>query len=196
MTHLQATPSGWRLLLATGFGQRDITAITTGEACPPSLAAELSRRVPVLYNLYGPTETTVWSTGWLIPEGGAGGVAIGRPLHNTRAYVLGDGLEPVAPGVVGELYLAGDGVARGYADRPDLTAERFVPEPSGVRGPGCTAPATWPGCGPTASWSAWAGWITRSSCAATGSSSVRSRSVCAGTRTGRRRCRGGAAGGL
>ncbi|MCE0537648.1 amino acid adenylation domain-containing protein [Kineosporia rhizophila] len=134
VTHLQATPSGWRLLLATGFGQRDITAITTGEACPPSLAAELSRRVPVLYNLYGPTETTVWSTGWLIPEGGAGGVAIGRPLHNTRAYVLGDGLEPVAPGVVGELYLAGDGVARGYADRPDLTAERFVPEPFGRPG--------------------------------------------------------------
>ncbi|GAB3261086.1 non-ribosomal peptide synthetase [Kineosporia babensis] len=134
VTHLQATPSGWRLLLAAGFGERAVTAITTGEACPRSLAVELSRRVPVLHNLYGPTETTVWSTGWPIPVGSDGGVAIGRPLHNTRAYVLGADLEPVAPGAVGELYLAGDGVARGYARRPDLTAERFVPEPFGRSG--------------------------------------------------------------
>ncbi|MBT0770088.1 amino acid adenylation domain-containing protein [Kineosporia sp. J2-2] len=129
VTHVQATPSGWRLLLAAGFGHRSVTAITTGEACPPSLAAELARRVPVLHNLYGPTETTVWSTGVRIPAGSDGAVAIGRPLPNTRAYLLDADLAPVAPGAVGELYLAGDGVARGYAGRPDLTAERFLPEP-------------------------------------------------------------------
>jgi len=84
-------------------------------------------------NLYGPTEDTTYST-YSRVERGASQVFVGRPAANTRALVLDARLEPVPPGVVGELYLAGDGLARGYAARPDLTAERFLPDPFGPAG--------------------------------------------------------------
>ncbi|MFD0203600.1 MULTISPECIES: serine hydrolase [Saccharothrix] len=86
-----------------------------------------------LVNVYGPTETTIWSTSWDVPES-AGEVLIGRPIANTRVHVLDARHRRVPVGVTGELYIAGDGVAQGYAARPDLTAERFVPEPFGRPG--------------------------------------------------------------
>ncbi|WP_172383635.1 amino acid adenylation domain-containing protein [Streptomyces sp. MNP-20] len=130
VTHLQATPAGWKLLLAAGFADRPLTAVTTGEACPPSLGRELRGHVDRLANLYGPTETTVWSTGWEVPADPPD-MPVGRPIHNTRAYVLDAALQPVPVGVIGELYLAGAGVARGYVGRPGLTAGRFLPEELG-----------------------------------------------------------------
>jgi non-ribosomal peptide synthetase component F len=99
-----------------------------GEALPPELAAELCASVGgSVHNMYGPTETTVWSTTWTV-EAGARSVAIGRPLANTRLYVLDEAGEPVPTGIPGELFIGGDGVARGYWNQPVLTAERFVPD--------------------------------------------------------------------
>jgi amino acid adenylation domain-containing protein len=84
-----------------------------------------------VYNLYGPSETTTYSTAAHVPPGDSSVPSIGRPIANTRAYVLDRRLEPVPIGVAGELYLGGSGVARGYLGRPALTAERFVPDPFG-----------------------------------------------------------------
>lgn len=130
VTHAQATPAGWKLLIAAGLGRVPLTAITGGEDCPPALARDLGGRVDRLVNQYGPTEATVWATAWEVAPD-AGSVPIGRPIHNYRAYVLDAVQQPVPVGVVGELYIAGAGVARGYVGRPGLTAERFLPEPFG-----------------------------------------------------------------
>ncbi|GAA2372522.1 amino acid adenylation domain-containing protein [Dactylosporangium salmoneum] len=131
--HVQATPSGWRLLLEAGFTGPHVTALVGGEALPVPLAAELRGRVARLVNMYGPTETTIWSSTWEVPPGPRR-VAIGGPIAGTRLHVLDDRLFPVPVGVAGELYIAGDGVTRGYLRRPALTAERFLPDPSGPPG--------------------------------------------------------------
>ncbi len=106
-----------------------------GEPLPADLARGLYAlgTVERVANLYGPTEDTTYST-YARVERGAGVVTLGRPLPGTRAYVLDAEMEPVPPGVAGELYLAGDGLARGYAGRPELTAERFLPDPFGSAG--------------------------------------------------------------
>ncbi|MEU3862245.1 amino acid adenylation domain-containing protein [Streptomyces sp. NPDC028722] len=133
VTHMQATPTGWAMLLDAGFTAPAITAITGGEALPPTLARRLRPRVGRLVNLYGPTEATVWSTADEIgPEPER--VTIGRPLANTRAYVLDGRLSPVPVGLPGDLYLAGAGLAAGYLGRPELDRERFLPEVSGPPG--------------------------------------------------------------
>ena len=129
VSFLQATPVTWQLLLAAGWpGKPDLTTVCTGEAMPRELAAQLRPLTGRLWNLYGPTETTIWSTGWLVENDG-GPVLIGRPVANTQCYILDDQREPVPIGVIGELYISGDGLARGYLNRPELTEEKFVPNP-------------------------------------------------------------------
>ncbi|MFI9817647.1 non-ribosomal peptide synthetase [Saccharothrix variisporea] len=129
VTVLQATPATWRLLVeAGGVPDHVTTRICGGEALPRDLADDLLTADSVLWNVYGPTETTVWSAAGLVAPSPAP-VVLGPPIGNTRLYVLDAGLEPVPPGVVGELHIGGLGVARGYHDRPDLTASRFVPDP-------------------------------------------------------------------
>jgi amino acid adenylation domain-containing protein len=129
ITFLQATPVTWWLLLGAGWsGKPDLQIVCTGEAMPRELAARLAPLVRRLWNLYGPTETTIWSTGYLVTDGEAP-VLIGRPLGNTQCHVLDELRQPVPIGSVGELYIAGDGVASGYLNRPELTSERFVPDP-------------------------------------------------------------------
>jgi len=129
ITFLQATPTTWRLLLMGGWsGNRQLTALCGGEALPRDLADELLQRVGVLWNVYGPTETTVWSTMDRVDAAAVtGGVAIGRPIGNTQAYILDPEGNWVPRGSAGELWLGGEGVALGYLGRDDLTAERFVP---------------------------------------------------------------------
>ncbi len=108
------------------------TLLIGGEAFPPGLLPTLRRATSAdILNMYGPTETTVWSTAYRIPADGsfASSIPIGTPLSNTRAYVLTPDMTRVAPGETGELFLAGDGVTRGYWERTELTAERFLPDP-------------------------------------------------------------------
>ncbi|MFV2083597.1 non-ribosomal peptide synthetase [Micromonospora sp. LOL_021] len=127
VTHVQATPSGWRVLLEAGLDDR-VVAVTGGEALPVPLARQLRSRVARLVNGYGPTEATIYATMAEIPPE-PDEVTIGRPVPNTTAYLLDGQQRPVPIGVPGELYLGGRGVADGYLARPELTAERFVPDP-------------------------------------------------------------------
>ncbi len=130
-TFLQATPATWRLLLEADWqGHRAITMLCGGEALPRVLADRLIDKGAALWNVYGPTETTVWSSAWRV-EAGEAAISIGSPIANTRFYVLDDQLRPVPIGVVGELFIGGAGLARGYRNRPGLTAERFIPDPFG-----------------------------------------------------------------
>ncbi|MYX94690.1 amino acid adenylation domain-containing protein, partial [Streptomyces sp. SID486] len=110
------------------------TVAQAGEALTPSGAVRAFHRSEpgrVLHNHYGPTETHVVTAHTLdgAPDDWPPSAPIGRPISRSRAYVLGSGLRLVAPGVVGELYIGGAGVARGYLGRPGLTAERFVADP-------------------------------------------------------------------
>ncbi|GAB3856102.1 hypothetical protein GCM10027610_090370 [Dactylosporangium cerinum] len=133
VTDVQATPSGWRMLLAAGFDHDVPAALVGGEALPATLATELRGRVGRLTNVYGPTETTIWSTYWPVP-GEPAAVSIGGPIPGTRVYVVDDRMRPVPAGVPGELVIAGAGVALGYLRRPRLTADRFGPDPWGPAG--------------------------------------------------------------
>lgn len=134
ITMMQATPASWRLLLEAGWkGNGKIRLLCGGEAMSPELAAKLTACCGELWNMYGPTETTVWSSLDRV-EAGATRISIGRPIDRTQMYVLDAELKPVPTGVVGELYIGGDGLARGYRGRPDLTAERFVQNPEGPTG--------------------------------------------------------------
>ena len=128
-TLLQATPATWRMLVESGWeGSARLRALCGGEALPPDLAHRLRRRVGALWNVYGPTETTIWSTAHRV-ERDEPRVPIGRPLANTRVHVLDARGEPCPVGVPGELCIGGAGVARGYLGQPDLTAQRFIPDP-------------------------------------------------------------------
>jgi amino acid adenylation domain-containing protein len=110
--------------------------ICSGEALPRELQDEvLGQTTAGLHNLYGPTEAAIDVTFWACrPEGGGRSVPIGHAIANTRIHVLDADLNPVPEGVAGELYIAGVNLARGYLGRPDLTADRFVPDPQGPSG--------------------------------------------------------------
>lgn len=126
-TLMQATPSTWRLLLDAGWTPAPgFRMLCGGEALPADLARQLARTGEQLWNMYGPTETTIWSA---VARIGEGPVVLGEPIANTELHVLDAGRAIVPPGVPGELYIGGAGLARGYLGRPELTAERFVPHP-------------------------------------------------------------------
>jgi amino acid adenylation domain-containing protein len=126
---MQATPATWRMLLdAQWSGAPQLKALCGGDTLSRELANELIRRTHELWNLYGPTETTIWSMTARI-EDEQGPVLIGKPIANTRVYILDQHHMPVPIGVSGEMYIAGDGVARGYWNRPELTPYRFVELP-------------------------------------------------------------------
>jgi amino acid adenylation domain-containing protein len=121
----------WTVLDEASF--RDCSSVRTIISGGESLSASLAMRcadtsTAELVNVYGPCEATVEATYWRY-DSGCDGISIGRPISNMRAHVLDDDLQPLPIGLVGELYLAGAGIARGYWQRPSLTAERFVPSP-------------------------------------------------------------------
>lgn len=132
ITFAQATPSAWHTLVQVNWpGKGDMKLLCGGEALAPDLACQLLKRSASLWNMYGPTETTIWSAlhhietvARPIPS-----VPIGRPIANTQLYVLDTHCELVPCGVAGELYIGGVGLSRGYLHRPELTAEKFIPNP-------------------------------------------------------------------
>ncbi|MBI1842611.1 MAG: amino acid adenylation domain-containing protein, partial [Verrucomicrobia bacterium] len=129
VTFLQATPTTWRLLLAAGWqGSPGMKILCGGEAFPPDLAAQLAPLCGSLWNMYGPTETTIWSTCCQLSSSDAA-ITIGRPIDNTTLYIVDKQLQPVPIGVPGELLIGGAGLARGYLDRPEMTAEKFIQNP-------------------------------------------------------------------
>jgi amino acid adenylation domain-containing protein len=133
-TFMQATPTTWQLLLESGWsGDRNLKAIVGGEAVSAELARKLAACCGSVWNMYGPTETTVWSSGYHVEGLDERNVPIGKPIANTSLYVLGPNRESLPPGSDGELYIGGDGLARGYFNRPELTAEKFVPDPFSSR---------------------------------------------------------------
>ncbi|HEX5851854.1 MAG TPA: amino acid adenylation domain-containing protein [Solirubrobacteraceae bacterium] len=126
---MQATPTTWRMLIDGGWtGRPGMKALCGGEALPVALADRLVATGLELWNMYGPTETTIWSTCARIETQGEV-LTIGRPIANTTLYILDASMAPVPVGVAGELWIGGDGLARGYRGRPDLTDERFVAHP-------------------------------------------------------------------
>ena len=134
-TILQATPTLWNALVADNTPDLDgLRMLVGGEALSSRLSQRLRGLGRRLTNLYGPTETTVWSTTMDLSQDSAQSPSIGRPIWNTRVYVLDGNLEPVPVGVAGELYIAGAGLARGYLKQPGLSAERFVADPYGAPG--------------------------------------------------------------
>ena len=129
ITVMQATPATWRLLLEARWpGDRNLKILCGGEAFPRELANKLLPRCRSLWNMYGPTETTIWSSVCRVLEENTGTVPIGHPIANTQFYVVGEDLRPVDPGQEGQLLIGGDGLARGYKNRPDLTQEKFIPD--------------------------------------------------------------------
>jgi len=139
VTHMQATPATWRMLADTGWDPPlSFTALCGGEALPVALARQIVQKDARLWNLYGPTETTIWSAvrrvkptkRGEVPRRNTEGVEpIGRPISNTQIYILDLHGQPLPVGVPGELYIGGDGLARGYLNQPWLTANSYLPDP-------------------------------------------------------------------
>ena len=130
-TIYQATPVRYRLLLEAGWkGSPQLQLLCGGEKMSRELADQLLERCGILWNVYGPTETTVWSSAAKIERDGQP-ITIGRPIANTTFYILDTHLHPTPVGVHGELFIGGEGVARGYRGRRQLTNERFIENPFG-----------------------------------------------------------------
>ena len=125
---MQATPATWQLLLETGWaGEPGLKALCGGDVLTRTLADQLLDRVSSLWNMYGPTETTVWSSISQIQKGDTP-ITIGQPIGNTQLYILDRHLQPLPIGVVGELHIGGEGLARGYLNHSRLTNEKFIPD--------------------------------------------------------------------
>jgi natural product biosynthesis luciferase-like monooxygenase protein len=133
VSHLQCTPSMAQMILMSDEARFALSKIKHmmigGEALPGSLVKQINKLSPAhIENMYGPTETTIWSTTETAASA-EGVINVGTPIANTQVYVLDEHRHPVPIGVAGELYIGGAGVTRGYWQREDLTAERFVPDP-------------------------------------------------------------------
>lgn len=127
-TVMQATPYTWRIMLEAGWNKETtLKAICGGEALPAELAERILTCASSLWNVYGPTETTIWSTVKEITS--TDKITIGRPIDNTSIYILDKFLRPLGIGIPGEIYIGGDGVAKGYLNRGELTAEKFIVDP-------------------------------------------------------------------
>ncbi|MGH7798832.1 MAG: amino acid adenylation domain-containing protein [Candidatus Binatia bacterium] len=128
-TFMQATPATWQMLVEAGWhGEGRLKILCGGETLTTELATQLLARSSSLWNMYGPTETTVWSSICRVETPHAQ-IPIGRPIANTEMYVLDRHQQPLPIGVPGELYIGGSGLARGYLNHPELTDEKFVPDP-------------------------------------------------------------------
>ena len=126
---MQATPATWQALIDAGWsGSPNLRVLCGGESLPRPLAQELLVRCAELWNMYGPTETTIWSAVHRVTSADRP-IPCGRPIANTQLFVLDRHRNPVPAGVVGELYIGGSGLARGYLRRPELTQERFIRSP-------------------------------------------------------------------
>jgi acyl-CoA synthetase (AMP-forming)/AMP-acid ligase II/acyl carrier protein len=131
ITMMQATPVTWSALLDTGWPsvkQSQLKALVGGEALSRALADRLVDACGEVWNMYGPTETTIWSSIARVQRG-QGTITIGKPIANTEIYILDSELNPTAIGAPGEIFIGGEGLARGYLNRAELTAEKFVPHP-------------------------------------------------------------------
>ncbi|MCO5947005.1 non-ribosomal peptide synthetase [Mucilaginibacter flavidus] len=128
ITFMQATPYTWRMMLEAGWEKLlPLKILCGGEALPKDLVGKLTVRTSQLWNMYGPTETTIWSTIKLIESSEE--ITIGRPIDNTQVYIVDENLNSLTDGSIGEIIIGGDGVAAGYLNRPELTAERFIDNP-------------------------------------------------------------------
>ena len=132
-TILQATPVTFRMLNSSQWGGlKKLKILCGGEALPKELAFDLIDKCGELWNMYGPTETTVWSTVEKVAVDATdktGYVNLGRAIDNTCIYVLNSELQPVPVGYPGELFIGGDGLAKGYFNLPEMTSEKFLPDP-------------------------------------------------------------------
>ncbi len=143
ITFMQATPATWRMLVDSGWkGNSELNILCGGEAFPVLLAQSLTKLSKNVWNVYGPTETTIWSSSYKLPanfqlhSGYEPIVKIGKPIANTTFYILDKNLERLPVGIEGDIYIGGVGLAKGYLNRPDLTEERFIPDPFDYTGLG------------------------------------------------------------
>jgi amino acid adenylation domain-containing protein len=128
-TMMQATPATWKLMLTCGWNEPlNLTMLCGGETLDRELADQLLVRGRELWNMFGPTETTIWSTTGKV-QPGQEPISVGRPIANTQVYILDERLQLVPIGASGELYIGGDGLARGYLGQGQLTGEKFIPHP-------------------------------------------------------------------
>ena len=129
ISFMQATPSGWQMLLDAGWEKKyDLTILCGGEPMSLHLAQNLLKRCQNLWNVYGPTETTIYSTvNKILPDDEI--ISIGTPLSNTQIYFLDENLNEVKTNEIGEIYISGEGVSKGYINKPKLTSERYLTNP-------------------------------------------------------------------
>jgi amino acid adenylation domain-containing protein len=131
ITLMQATPATWNILLASGWnGKKNLKALCGGEAILPGLVKDLLPKVESLWDMYGPTETTVWSTCNKLTDYEPP-ILVGAPIDNTSVYILDKNNNQLPIGVQGEVCIGGLGVSKGYHNRPELTAEKFIPFENG-----------------------------------------------------------------